>query len=138
MKPERRDTMIITPLSQEGIDPIPTEILIDSLQRHFPDATLAFKDRSQSATSMCLFDIGITPPHESHFSVTNLPSGIGFSLDGSNVQNAEAAVAIREAWETTSRIVALESGGSWFVDLVEGMTTETVLDGWRPIIELEA
>ena len=130
-------SMIITPVDENGISVVSVDILMESLRRRFPDAKLTFNDRSLDKPRTELYSIWVAPASDSFFTVTLLKSGHGFSVDGTNDQNEVVAVAIREVWDTACRIVAVDSGGSWFVDLVPSMTPVDVRNGWRPLEELQ-
>ena len=126
--------MIIT--AQNGLGVVSVETLMESLRKHFPDAKLTFIDWSKSVPLTCLYDISVEPASETSFTVSMLGSGRAFSVDGIADQNNMAAVAVREALDTTDQVIAVESGGAWFVDLVPGMRPEDVEDGQRPWEEL--
>ncbi len=127
--------MVITPI-RRGICNVPVHKLLASLKAHFPDSQITMREWSEADRLTAAYTIRIESKTESSFSVTALRPGDGFSIDGLEEQDAKAAVAIREAWLTNRRIIAVENSGAWFVELVPGMTPEDVITGRRPFSEL--
>ncbi len=128
--------MIISPTKTEMTETIEREAVIEALRDQFPDSEITVRNWSDDSKRTAIYSISIVTPSESSFQVTALRPGNGFSIDGLESQDARAAVAIREAWHTDKRIVAVENSGAWFVELVPGMSPEDIINGHRPFSEL--
>ncbi len=128
--------MILLPTSRSLPDLIESEAVIEGLRAHFPDSIITFKDWSEDPSQTAVYAIRVAPRSESPFRVAALPPGDRFSIDGLESQDARAAAAIREVWHTEKRIVAVEDGGAWFVELIPGISSEEIMNGHRPFSEL--
>jgi len=127
--------MIVT--AKGGIGVVSVDVLLDSLEKYFPDAQFSLIDGSRWKLRTDLYDIEVEPVSDTSFTITMSGSGNVLRVDGTNDQNNMAAVAICEALDTPNRVVAIESGGAWFTYLVPGMAPEDVETNRRPFDELE-
>ncbi len=128
--------MVVGAMNPTGIETVVVNDLIAALRNRFPGAEIDYQDLSENEYVTALYSVRITPPSESPFTVTASVSGHAFSLDGLEGQDARAAAAIRDAWHTNHRIVAVASGAAWFVELLPGMASEDIMNGHRPFSEL--
>ncbi len=128
--------MVISPIKSNTSSISPQDV-ITALKKSFPEARITFTDWSkQKADPTALYDINIDMASEPTIIISCLPPGNGFGVDAWDEQCARVAVAIRNAWNTNDRIVAVGDDGGWYVDLVPGMTPDGVMNNRQPFSAL--
>ena len=88
-----------------------------------------------SSLSKARFHIEVQPKGEPPFGVRQLGSG-NLTSDGTASQDARVAARVRSLLsDDATRVIALDDDAVAYVDLVAGITSAQVANGWRDIAE---
>ncbi|VTR76639.1 hypothetical protein CHMI_01401 [Cellulomonas hominis] len=113
------DLLIASPSG--GALPISPEGLLNALHARWPGHV-----RVSDPTSGVALTAWVDPAGESPFSISLNDAGTTMWVDGTPEQNRATAVWIRSLLpEPAPRVIAFDSGWTWHVDLVPGITGKT-------------
>lgn len=83
--------------------------------------------RSDEEPSFSLFDL-----------LFMIPEGKGLVTDGTDDQNAIAAIAVAEVLRDTGRVFAISRGASYFIELQPEMTLKEFHGSLREVVEWDS